>query len=161
WTDPVDRSQNYIPMASPFVTKLAGTAARVHASTGFDVVFSHYLEPYGVAGHLAAQMMDVPHVVRMAGSDAGRLLHHPHLELLYDHVLRSAEAVVAVGTVAERAIERGVAVECIAPGGHFAIPESLFTPDGPRLDLDVLRNDIAREPEFRDLLWGELEPGCP
>src|SRR6267378_3522832 len=23
WTDPVDRSQSYIPMASPFVTKLA------------------------------------------------------------------------------------------------------------------------------------------
>jgi len=159
WTDPVDRSQAYIPMASPFVTKLAGTAARAHASTGFDVVYSHYLEPYGVASHLAAQIMGVPHVVRMAGSDAGRLWRHPQLEMLYDHVLKSAEAVIAVGTVAERAVERGVAAERIAPGGHFAIPESLFTPDGPRLDLNALRNDVAREPEFRDLLWGELEPG--
>jgi glycosyltransferase involved in cell wall biosynthesis len=161
WTDPVDRSQSYIPMASPFVTKLAGTAARAHASTGFDVVYSHYLEPYGVAGHLAAQIMGVPHVVRMAGSDAGRLWHHPQLEMLYDHVLKSAEAVVAVGTVAERAVERGVAAERIAPGGHFAIPESLFTPDGPRLDLNALRNDVAREPDLRDLLWGELEPSRP
>jgi len=161
WTDPVDRSQSYIPMASPFVTKLAGTAARVHASAGFDVVYSHYLEPYGVAGHLAAQIMGVPHVVRMAGSDAGRLWHHPQLEMLYDHVLKSAEAVVAVGTVAERAVERGVAAERISPGGHFAIPESLFTPDGPRLDLNALRNDVAREPDFRHLLWGELEPGRP
>src|SRR5262249_34343742 len=140
---------------------LAGTAARAHASTGFDVVYSHYLEPYGVASHLAAQIMGVPHVVRMAGSDAGRLWRHPQLEMLYDHVLKSAEAVIAVGTVAERAVERGVAAERIAPGGHFAIPESLFTPDGPRLDLNALRNDVAREPEFRDLLWGELEPGRP
>jgi glycosyltransferase involved in cell wall biosynthesis len=161
WTDPVDQSQSYIPMASPFVTKLAGTAARVHASTGFDVVYSHYLEPYGVAGHLAAEIMGVPHVVRMAGSDAGRLWRHPQLEMLYDHVLKSAAAVVAVGTVAERAVERGVAAERIAPGGHFAIPESLFTPDGPRLDLQALRIDVAREPDFRDLLWGELEPGRP
>jgi glycosyltransferase involved in cell wall biosynthesis len=161
WTDPVDRSQSYIPMASPFVTKLAGTAARVHASTGFDVVYSHYLEPYGVAGHLAAQIMGVPHVVRMAGSDAGRLWHHQQLEMLYDHVLKSAETVVAVGTVAERAIERGVAAERITPGGHFAIPESLFTSDGPRLNLNALRNDVAREPDFRGLLWGELEPGRP
>jgi glycosyltransferase involved in cell wall biosynthesis len=161
WTDPVDQSQSYIPMASPFVSKLAGTAARVHASTGFDVVYSHYLEPYGVAGHLAAQIMSVPHVVRMAGSDAGRLWRHPQLEMLYDHVLKSAEAVVAVGTVAERAAKRGVAAERIAPGGHFAIPESLFTPDGPRLDLQALRNDVAREPDFRDLLWGELAPGRP
>src|SRR6267378_3646669 len=108
WTDPVDRSQSYIPMASPFVSKLAGVAARAHRERPFDVIYSHYLEPYGVAAHLAAQMTRVPHVVRMAGSDAGRLWHHPQLEPLYDHVLRSAEAVVAVGAVADRALQRGV-----------------------------------------------------
>jgi hypothetical protein len=43
WTDPVDRSQSYIPMASPFVTKLAGVAASAHAAKPFDVIFSHYL----------------------------------------------------------------------------------------------------------------------
>ena len=104
WTDPVDRSQSYIPMASPFVSKLAAIAARVHSECPFDVIYSHYLEPYGVAGHLAAQMIGVPHVVRMAGSDAGRLWHHPQFEALYDHVLRSAEVVIAAGPVAERAI---------------------------------------------------------
>src|SRR5436309_16134192 len=45
WTDPVDRSQSYIPMASPFVTKLATTAARAHQERPFDVIYSHYLEP--------------------------------------------------------------------------------------------------------------------
>src|SRR5215467_6530016 len=73
WTDPVDRSQYHIPLASPFVSKLAGTAARVHSECPFDVIYSHYLEPYGIAGHLAADIAKVPHVVRMAGSDAGRL----------------------------------------------------------------------------------------
>ena len=97
WSEPVDRSQNYIPMASPYVTKLATLAARVHAEHPLDVVFSHYMEPYGVAGYLAAAMTGAPHVVRMAGSDAGRLWHHTQFEALYDHVLRSAEAVVAVG----------------------------------------------------------------
>jgi hypothetical protein len=29
WTDPVDRSQAYIPMASPFVSKLAAITARM------------------------------------------------------------------------------------------------------------------------------------
>ena len=68
WTDPVDRSQTYIPMASPFVTKLATVAAAVHSERPFDVIYSHYLEPYGVAGHLASQMAGVPHVARMAGA---------------------------------------------------------------------------------------------
>jgi len=161
WTDPVDRSQSYIPMASPFVTKLAGTAAGVHAKAAFDVIYSHYLEPYGVAGHLAAEILGVPHVTRMAGSDAGRLWHHPQFEALYDHVLKSAEAVIAVGTVAERAIVRGVAADRITPGGYFSIPEQLFTPLGPRLDLNALRNDVARDPDFRELLWGELVPTLP
>src|SRR5258708_13633241 len=108
WTDPVDGSQSYIPMASPFVSKLAAIAARVHSESPFDVIYSHYLEPYGVAGHLAAQIAGVPHVVRMAGSDAGRLWRHPQLEMLYDHVLRSAEMVIAAGPVAKRAAQRPV-----------------------------------------------------
>jgi hypothetical protein len=95
WTDPVDRAQHYLPMANPFVSKLAGIAARLHAERPFDVIFSHYLEPYGVAGYLAAQMTGAPHVMRMAGSDSGRLWQHHQLEPLYDHVLRSAAAVIA------------------------------------------------------------------
>src|SRR4051812_43939499 len=108
WTDPVDSSQFYIPLASPFVSKLAAMAAGVHADRPFDVIYSHYLEPYGIAGHLAAEIARVPHVVRMAGSDAGRLWRHPQLEPLYDHVLRSATLVIATGVVAGRAIKHGI-----------------------------------------------------
>ncbi len=153
WTDPADRSQFHIPMSSPFVSKLAGIAAGVHAAHPFDVIFSHYLEPYGIAGHLAAQMTGVPHVVRMGGSDAGRLWHHPQLEFLYDHVLRAADFVVAVGTVAERARQHGIKPERIVAGGAYSIPED-FAPEGPVLDLDALRGEIAKDSGLRDLLWG-------
>jgi hypothetical protein len=91
WTDPVDRSQAYIPMASPFVSKLAAITARMHAERPFDVILSFYLEPYGVAGYLAAQMTGVPHVVRTAGVMRVDCGHHPQLEVLCDHV-RSAHA---------------------------------------------------------------------
>jgi glycosyltransferase involved in cell wall biosynthesis len=161
WTDPVDQLQSHIPLNSPFVTKLATLAARAHAERSFDVIFSHYLEPYGVAGHLAAQMTGVPHVVRMAGSDAGRLWHHPQFELLYDHVLRSAEVVVAASAVAKRAVERGVAAERIAPGGGLAVPQDLFTPDGPQLDIAALRAALQADPQLGDLVWGGFEGGRP
>jgi glycosyltransferase involved in cell wall biosynthesis len=156
WTDPADRSQAYIPMASPFVSKLAAVAARVHADRPFDVILSHYLEPYGVAGCLAAAMTGVPHVARMAGSDAGRLWHHPQLELLYDHVLRSADAVIAIGTVAGRAIERGVDAGRIVPGGAFPVSEELFTPEGPKLDIAGLRAQVKGDPQLSHLLWGDF-----
>jgi glycosyltransferase involved in cell wall biosynthesis len=161
WTDPVDRSQSYIPMASPFVSKLAATAAQVHSERPFDIIYSHYLEPYGVAGFLAAQMTGVPHVARMAGSDAGRLWHHPQLEPVYDHVLRTAEAVVAVGAVAERAIERGASPDRVVWGGRFVVPEDLFTPDGPELDIAALRAEARADPEFSDLVWGNFAADLP
>jgi glycosyltransferase involved in cell wall biosynthesis len=161
WTDPVDRSQFYIPMASAFVSKLAGVAARVHSERPFDVIYSHYLEPYGVAGHLAAEIARVPHVVRMAGSDAGRLWRHPQFETLYDHVLRSAATVIASGVVAGRAIKHGVQPERIAAMGGFELPEDLFCPEGPALDLVGLRQEAEQDPEIRETLWGAFARDLP
>jgi glycosyltransferase involved in cell wall biosynthesis len=161
WTDPADRSQFHIPAAGAFVSKLASIAASAHSERQFDVIYSHYIEPYGVAAHLAAEMTGLPHVVRMAGSDSGRLWRHPQFEALYDHVLRSAEVVITRGPAAERAIRRGVAHDRIAVGGHFAVPEDLFTPEGPKLDLQGLRSEVAQDSELRDLLWGEFAADGP
>ncbi|HLK84749.1 MAG TPA: glycosyltransferase [Xanthobacteraceae bacterium] len=161
WTDPVDRSQSYIPMASPFVSKLAGIALRLHSERPFDVIHSFYLEPYGVAGHLVAQITGVPHVVRTAGSDAGHLWRHPQLEALYDHVLRSAAGVIAGKAVAVRAIQRGVDPDRIAFAGGVVVPEDVFTPIGPRLDLAALRREVAADPDLSDLCWGEFSGGRP
>jgi glycosyltransferase involved in cell wall biosynthesis len=161
WTDPVDSSQFYIPMASPFVSKLAATATRVHSERPFDVIYSHYLEPYGVAGHLAAEIARVPHVVRMAGSDSGRLWRHPQFETLYDHVLRSAARVIATGMIAGRAIKRGVRPERIAAGGILEVPEDLFCPEGPALDLAALRQEVESDPEVREMLWGGFAGELP
>ncbi|MFL6797938.1 MAG: glycosyltransferase [Xanthobacteraceae bacterium] len=154
WTDPLDRSQRTIPLASAFVSKLAGMAIRLHDEHPFDVIYSHYLEPYGVAAHLAAQACGTPHVARLAGSDAGRLWHHAQLEALYDHVLRSTEVVIASGIVAERAVEHGVSRARIAGGGQFVLPEDLFSPSGPKLDLPTLRTAVNHDPELRGTLWG-------
>ena len=161
WTEPVDRSQSYIPMASPFVSKLAGIAGQVHSEHPFDVIFSHYMEPYGIAGYLAAQMTGVPHVVRMAGSDAGRLWHHPQLEALYDHVLRSAHIVVAVGAVMDRALQHGVDPERIASGGGYVPPEDFFTPKGAAIDFTMLRKEIEQNPDLSDMQWGGFEADKP
>jgi hypothetical protein len=106
-------------------------------------------------------MTGVPHVARMAGSDAGRLWHHPQLELLYDHVLCSAEAVVAVGAVAERAIQRGVSPDRIMRSGGFMVPDDLFAPEGPKLDIAVLQAEATADPEFRDLIWGNFAADRP
>lgn len=160
WTNPVDKQQSYIPMASPFVSKLASIAASLHEQHSFDVIYSHYLEPYGVAAHLAAEMTGVPHVLRTAGSDAGRLWHYPQLEALYDHVLRRAVVLIAKGEVAARAKSRGVSPDRIAVADPFVIPGHLFTHEGSLLDLNVLRDEV-RNSEQRDAMWGEFTGQYP
>jgi glycosyltransferase involved in cell wall biosynthesis len=156
WTDPLDPSQAFIPMANPFVSKLAGIVLRLHDDLRFDVIYSHYLEPYGVAASLAAQFTGVPHVARMAGSDAGRLWHHPQLQALYDHVLCAASLVIATGEVAERVVARGIPAERIVFAGGFTVPDYVFTSDGPSLDLAALRADFDQDPEVGDVMWGEF-----
>src|SRR5258708_31753971 len=148
-------------MAAPFVLKSTTIAARVHSERQLDVIYSHYLEPYGVAGHLAAQMTGVPHVTRMAGSDAGHLWRHPQLEALYDHLLRSAAGVITGQAVAARAIARGVDADRIAFAGGVVVPESVFTPIGPSLDLAALRTEVACDPDLSALLWGEFAGDRP
>ena len=161
WTDPVDPSQLHIPMASPFVSKLVSLAADAHRERPFDVVHSFYMEPYGIAAHLVAEMVRRPHVVRMAGSDAGRLWHHPQFTPVYDHVLRSAEAVLASGGVARRAVARGIDPSRIFFGGNFTVPEDVFTPLGPVLDLAGLRDTTEADPRSWPLTWGKFAGEFP
>ena len=78
----------------------------VHAERPFDVILFPLSRALRGRGPSRRQMTGVPHVVRTAGSDAGRLWRHPQLEALYDHVLKSAEAVICGGAVAG---DRGLA----------------------------------------------------
>jgi hypothetical protein len=148
-------------MASPFISKLVSTAAQLHLQHPFDVIYSFYMEPYGIAGHLASQITGAPHVTRMAGSDAGRLWPHPQFEMLYDHVLRCAERVIVSGPVAERAIQHGVRPEAIAADGGFLVPEELFSPVGPVLDVATLCAEVRADPDLSSLLWGTFRGDRP
>jgi glycosyltransferase involved in cell wall biosynthesis len=163
WTDEAGGAHFHIPEGNPFVSKLAGIAASLHNQHPFDVILSFYLEPYAVAGHLTAEMAKRPHIVRMAGSDAGRLWREPQLETLYDHVLRSASFVITGRAVVGRASQRGIASERIAHLPGYPAPEALFVADGAALDIASLRREISADPDpaFRDLLWGEFAGDRP
>jgi glycosyltransferase involved in cell wall biosynthesis len=156
WSDEAGGAHFHIPEGNPFVTKLATIAVGLHAEHPLDAILSYYLEPYAVAGHLASEITGVPNIIRMAGSDAGRLWRQPQLEAVYDHVLRSAAFVVTGRAVAERATRRGIAPERIAALHGYPAPEELFVGDGPALDLAALRRDISADPDpaVRDLAWG-------
>jgi glycosyltransferase involved in cell wall biosynthesis len=130
---------DHIPSSKPFVTKLASIATEEIRRTDADVVFSYYLEPYGLAAHLAAQWTGVPHIVQHAGSDRTRLLAHPELSLAYREVLRRADVVVTrPGTIEGFGVDPARVVD-LAPRGLAVFPE----PDTPALDVDATIAELA------------------
>ncbi len=161
WTDPVDWRQRYIPRNNPSVTKLTSLVLEAHRERPFDLIHSYYLEPYGVAGHMAASLLGLPHAVKTAGSDAGKLWRQPQFEPLYDEILRSAELFLAGGKVAERAVAHGVDPERVIANRGFQLSTRQFCPEGPALDLPQLLADVERQADDADLVWGGFRGDIP
>ncbi|MFE9581139.1 glycosyltransferase [Nocardia sp. NPDC006044] len=140
-----ERSRAYIPSANPFATKLAALATEEIRLHGADLVFSAYLEPYGLSAHLAASWTGIPHVVQHAGSDRTRLLDHPELGQAYREVLRRADLVVGDRNLTGL----GIPLDRIAPIPRASLPPE-FTPDGPVADLSALVARLSDTPWVRN-----------
>ena len=41
------------------------------------------------------------------------------------------------------------------------VPEDLFSPEGPKLDLAALRAEAKADPQFSDLMWGDFDADRP
>jgi glycosyltransferase involved in cell wall biosynthesis len=129
------RRMGHIPDANPVVSKLASLATDVIRHHRCDVVLTYYYEPYAVAGWLAAQWTRRPLVCRHAGSDLERLFAVPHLATTYREILRSADGVCTDPVLAPRFIGMGVAPERLVMEIRESVPDPVFRPDGPSLEI--------------------------
>jgi glycosyltransferase involved in cell wall biosynthesis len=127
--------QWHVPWHNPYATKLAGLAIEVIKEHDLECVVSWYLEPYGVAGHLAASLTDRPHVIKTAGSDVGRLWHQPAMRSLYDEIFLAADAVIGGMGLSKALAELGVPPARIMPDDAHFVPLDEFAPGGLALDL--------------------------
>jgi glycosyltransferase involved in cell wall biosynthesis len=160
WTESYGKREWHIPDGTTFVSKLASIGLDLIKRIDFDLIYTHYLEPYAVAAHLVAQAAGLPHVLRTAGSDAGRLWQLPQLGPLYTHIATMADTLICGPTTARKMQEAGVDPQRIAakPARHVNLVE-LFTPDGPPLDVMRLRQETQREnDEFLNSLVGTYNP---
>src|SRR5215467_4112740 len=156
-----ERREWHIPTGTAFATKLASLGLDVARREGIDLIYSYYVEPYGIAAHIVAQATGLPHVTRTAGSDAGRLWSLPQFAALYDHVFKSADAVLCSPAVVSKMIEAGVDSARIADNGQRHVKlRDVFAPDGPALDVDLLRAQIsaAHDADFGSMLFGDFDP---
>ena len=103
-----------------------------------------------MAAHLVAPTMGLPHIVRTAGSDAGRVWLLPQYQGLYDEILAAAEAIIcSPGVASKMAAVAGPAAQVISTPGKHENLSDLFSPGGP-----VSRHRKFRAGSDRTLRYG-------
>lgn len=155
----------YIPYANPFVTKLAGLAARVVTEAGCDLIYGFYLEPYGVAAQLASTWTGVPYGLRHAGSDVGRLYKHADLGESYDNIARNASFWISGSNSVMRGLRRaGVPADRFYPVLAHSLHTGYFRPDPEPMRFDEVGENISRlrtSREFHPYYGVRMRPGLP
>lgn len=133
------RPDTHTPYANPYVTKLVALACEEIRRTNAQVIFSYYLEPYGVAALLAARLTGRPFVMQHAGSDRIDLMNDPEHSLLYREVLRAADIVIAPPGTVEGF---GVDADRVRPTIPGFVPR--MWPLAAKTDINVLVAELAK-----------------
>lgn len=84
----------YVPYANPFLTKLIGLGLEEFSKNRPDFIIGWYLEPYGVAAAIVSKILDIPLIIKTAGSDIGKLSLHTDLAKAYQFAISTAYAVI-------------------------------------------------------------------
>lgn len=132
----------HVPYANPYLTKLAALAADVVDQHGCELILAWYLEPYGMAGMLAARWTGVPLAVKHAGSDISRLAQRADRARAYRELLRSADLVLTGAPVARSILAAGVGLDRLHLGGGVSWPPE-FCPDEVPADIPALLDEVA------------------
>lgn len=124
----------YIPRGKPSVSKLVSKGLEIIEQFKPDLIFSSYLEPYGVAGAFLSAVTRVPHAVTHAGSDVGRLMKTAGLAKCYEMVFDTACAVIT-----NRGDELHIPLGKRIPAQSIRLRSDLFYPLPPeKKDKTVL-----------------------
>lgn len=137
-TEKISRG-SYIPWANPYVTKLTGMVLSVARSHGCDLIYGHYLEPYGVAAALVSFWLNIPYRIRHAGSDIGRLALIPELGEVYREVLGRAEKVITSGSRHRERLEGlGARPDSLLFDRVYSVNTEYFNPKAQPLDIQTI-----------------------
>lgn len=148
------RDMAYIPQNNPTVTRLASIATDLIRSEGCEVIYSYYLEPFGLAAHLASSWTGVPYVFKHAGSDLYRLLLLEDLQTSYVEVMKGANRIFSSGASREAIVSYGVPEERVSLSGLFGVPVEYFNPDAQPLNVTALFEELTHSTNE------EFQPGA-
>src|SRR3989344_8150269 len=122
----IDQCHVFIPQNNPSVSKLVGIGLKVIEEMNPDLIWSFYVEPYGVAALLLSKLTGIPYTIRHAGSDLGRLMLTDQLKPLYYEVFRNAALVLTNPSHFPKFKEMGVNEKKMIQYVSVRVPADVF-----------------------------------
>lgn len=129
-TDP----PKHIPFSQAYLSRLVNLGLVAAEKEFPDVIYTHYLEPYAVAGFMLKAFLKVPHITRHAGSDIYRFLQSDQFKFLLARVIKDADRLIFSKAI--RPFLDGMAIpeQKIFHLTRALDPEA-FTPHGDHFDF--------------------------
>ncbi|MEX0934022.1 MAG: glycosyltransferase [Candidatus Paceibacterota bacterium] len=123
-----DRKHVFVPQVNPSVSKLLSRGLEVLESERPDIIWAHYLEPYGVVAYLLSEISGIPYIFRHAGSDIGRLMLTSGLQMIHRQVLRNATFIMTRQSHHDRFLDLDVPKERLVDSFSTKLRSELFFP---------------------------------
>ncbi len=124
----MDKRHVFIPQTNPSVSKLLSLGLELVDAGRPDLIWSHYLEPYGVVAYLLSKITGVPYIFRHAGSDIGRLMLTTQLQTIHHEVLRNAMMILTRSSHHDRFLKLGVPQGKLVDSVSVKLRPELFFP---------------------------------
>src|SRR3989338_7466171 len=125
-----------IPYSRSYESRLMSMALDVIQEHDIQIIYSHYLLPYGVAALMAKKLTGIPWAVQHAGSDIGRLIFNSQLKNIFLECFRNADKTIGYANTRQKFIENGISLETLV---HIrrAIDTSVFHQEAEEFDFSL------------------------
>ncbi|MFW9834228.1 MAG: N-acetyl-alpha-D-glucosaminyl L-malate synthase BshA [Candidatus Thorarchaeota archaeon] len=80
----------------PYTVALTSKIIKTARDSNLDVIHSHYAIPHAMAAYMAREILGIPYVVTLHGSDVHTLGQDPAYQPVVKHTVENADAVTAV-----------------------------------------------------------------
>ena len=123
-----------IPFSRYYESRIANIAIDIIKKHNIDVIYSHYLLPYGVSALLTKKLTNKPWVLQHAGSDITRLFSFSQLKSIFVACFNNADKIIGYANTREKMIEYNLDVNKLVHASK-SINLNEFNPNAKPFDF--------------------------
>jgi glycosyltransferase involved in cell wall biosynthesis len=124
-----------------YTEKLINLAVDIIRDKGADIIYSHYILPYGIVGFNAKYITKKPHIIRHAGSDIGRLYKSRFLQTIFIEALKNADKIIGGNNILRIFKAKGINTNNVVKPISLINP-NYFNPHAKVFDLSSSIKDL-------------------